>query len=365
MAKEPASIPKEPQVPDSQNYALLKAAGVDRVQELAGDIWTDYNQHDPGITILEQLCYAITELAYKSGMSMDDLLYAKREVAFDPKDNAFYQADKVYPCSPLTQIDYRRLLVDYLYPSVKNAWLVPLESGSFGVNMSGLFQVSLVLNDNSAETRQKAREGAFRLLNRHRNLCEDFDQVRVLEPLQLAVKADIALDPKAHAEQVIGEIYYALANLFAPIVRFRTMDEMLESGMSLEDIFNGPAPKHGFVDIDSLKASGISPEWTILHPARLVNMVREIKGVERVSQLEVGIYVTNQLPEGFRLVEKLKGDEEFDGYYLTSSDKKLPRGHKIKAVKNVKRDLPAGLYVVREEDQVPDGFYPQLNVEGM
>ena len=29
MAKEPASIPKEPKVPDSQNYALLKAAGVE------------------------------------------------------------------------------------------------------------------------------------------------------------------------------------------------------------------------------------------------------------------------------------------------------------------------------------------------
>ena len=365
MAKEPASIPKEPKVPDSQNYALLKAAGVYRVQELAGDIWTDYNQHDPGITILEQLCYAITEMAYKSGMSMDDLLYAKREVAFDPKDNAFYQADKVYPCSPLTQMDYRRLLIDHLYPEVKNAWLTPMESGSFGVNMSGLFEVSLILNDNAPEGRQKARENAFRLLNKHRNLCEDFDKVRVLQPLQLVVKADISLDPKAHAEQVIGHIYYELANLFAPLVRFRTMDEMLESGMSLEEIFNGPSPKHGFVDVDSLKSSGTTPEWTILHPARLVNLVREIKGVERVSQLEVGVFVSTELPEGFRLVEKMKGDEEFDGYYLTSSDKKLPRGHKIKTIKNAKKDIPAGLYVVREQDQVPDGYYPQLNVEGM
>jgi hypothetical protein len=365
MAKEPASIPREPKVPDSQNYSLLKADGVDRLQALAGEIWTDYNQHDPGITILEQLCYAITEMAYKSGMSMDDLLYAKRQVAFDPKDNAFYAADKVFPCSPLTQIDYRRLLVDHLYPTVKNAWLVPMESGAFGVNMSGLFQVSLILSDNSEDARQKAREDAYRLLNRHRNLCEDFDQVRILLPLQLSVKADIAIDPKAHAEQVIGTICYALANAFTPAVRFDTMDELLEMGINPEQIFDGPPPMHGFVNIQSLKASGIEPQWSVIHPTRLVNMIREIKGVERVSQLEVGIQINGKLPEGFKLIEKLKGDEEFDGYYLTTSDKKLPRGHKVKPIKNAKKDLVAGLYIVREEDSVPDGYFPQLDVENM
>lgn len=365
MAKEPAFILKEPKIPESQNYALLKAAGVDRVQELAGDIWTDYNQHDPGITILEQLCYAITEMAYKTGMSMEDLLYAKRQVAFDPKDNAFYSAHKVFPCSPLTQMDYRRLLVDHLYPVVKNAWLVPMESGSFGVNMSGLFQVNLILNDNGDEVRQRAREDAFRLLNKHRNLCEDFDQVKVLLPLQLAVKADIALDPKAHAEQVLGEIYFTLANAFTPAVRFNSFSELLDQGVPLEEIFHGPLPKHGFVDISSLKASGMEPTWTILHPARLVNLIREIKGVERVSMLEVGVYIKDALPDGFKLIEKLKGDEEFDGYYLTSSDKKLPRGHRVKTLKNVKKELPAGMYLVREEDQLPAGLYPQLDIANM
>ena len=31
---------------------------------LCGDQWSDFNSHDPGITILEQLCFALTELGF-------------------------------------------------------------------------------------------------------------------------------------------------------------------------------------------------------------------------------------------------------------------------------------------------------------
>ncbi|MEM7035817.1 MAG: hypothetical protein AAF570_02485, partial [Bacteroidota bacterium] len=158
MAKDPASIPKEPVVPESQDYAFLKRQGIDMTQELAGDIWTDYNEHDPGVTILEQLCFAITELSYKTGMSVEDLLYAKRREPFNSHDNAFYSPEKAFPSAPLAVNDYRSLLIDQLYPNVRNAWLVPLESGAFGVNMSGLYQVNLILNDYSEEVQKQVRD---------------------------------------------------------------------------------------------------------------------------------------------------------------------------------------------------------------
>lgn len=366
MAKDPAFIPKEPIVPDSQNYTLLKSIGVDSVQELAGDIWTDYNEHDPGVTILEQLVFAITELAFKVGLPIEDLLYAKRPEAFVAKDNAFFPSHEVFPCSPINQIDYRRLLIDNLYPTVKNAWLVPLESGAFGVNMSGLFQVNLILNDNNNEVRRTAREDAYRLLNKNRNLCEDFEKIRILNPMNIAIKAEIAIDPKMHAEQVIANVLFTVSNSITPIVKFRSLEELQEEGQSIEEIFNGPVPKHGFVDPESLKLSGNKPEWTIANPARLVGTIREIPGVERVAHLEIGTYLLHQeLPKGYNLVEKLKGDDEHDGYYLTASERKLPRGHKTKVIKNSKKDLPAGFYIVREDDQLPDGFYPQLDVQKM
>jgi hypothetical protein len=41
---------------------------------LCGDQWSDFNSHDPGITILEQLCYALTELAWRCQWPIADLL---------------------------------------------------------------------------------------------------------------------------------------------------------------------------------------------------------------------------------------------------------------------------------------------------
>ena len=41
---------------------------------LAGERWSDFNTHDPGITILEALCYAITDLAYRTSLPIPDLI---------------------------------------------------------------------------------------------------------------------------------------------------------------------------------------------------------------------------------------------------------------------------------------------------
>ena len=40
----------------------LREMGIEEIQKLSGKIWTDFNLHDPGVTILEQLCYALTDL---------------------------------------------------------------------------------------------------------------------------------------------------------------------------------------------------------------------------------------------------------------------------------------------------------------
>ena len=38
------------------DYEQLRREAIAHVQALSGNTWTDYNLHDPGVTILEQLC---------------------------------------------------------------------------------------------------------------------------------------------------------------------------------------------------------------------------------------------------------------------------------------------------------------------
>jgi hypothetical protein len=70
----PPSITLDPNPHPALSYIGLRAEALELLGRLCGDQWSDFNSHDPGITILEQLCFALTELAYRSQWSIEDLL---------------------------------------------------------------------------------------------------------------------------------------------------------------------------------------------------------------------------------------------------------------------------------------------------
>ena len=113
-------IIKNPVVEDSQNYPLLRETGIKHIEKLAHKIWTDYNVHDPGITIIELLCYAITDLGYRTSYDIKDLLTL--EVNGEPvNDSFFHTALHILPSNPVTFNDLRKYLID-IY-GVRNAWI--------------------------------------------------------------------------------------------------------------------------------------------------------------------------------------------------------------------------------------------------
>ena len=71
---EPKFIITENYSSKSQRFDELLSDGINFIQKFSGEKWTDYNYHDPGITLLEQICYAITDLGYKSNFPIEDLL---------------------------------------------------------------------------------------------------------------------------------------------------------------------------------------------------------------------------------------------------------------------------------------------------
>lgn len=112
------SISKQrPSFPEYLNFQVLRDIGIERLQELSTDLWTDYNLHDPGVTILEVLCYAITDLGYRNNFDIQDLL------ALNPQDstsqeNNFFTPDEVLTCNPVTDLDLRKRIIDI--PGVRN-----------------------------------------------------------------------------------------------------------------------------------------------------------------------------------------------------------------------------------------------------
>src|SRR5215475_234438 len=92
----------------AMDYAFLRQEGIRHLERLAGQIWTDFNAHDPGITILEQLCYAITDLATRINYAIPDLLTRNGESTYD----SLFGPAQVLTTRPVTINDLRKLVID-------------------------------------------------------------------------------------------------------------------------------------------------------------------------------------------------------------------------------------------------------------
>ena len=112
-------IDKKRILSSAQDYEFLREEGQKYIESLSHNLWTDFNAHDPGISILEVLCYAITELGYRSNFEINDLL-ANDQGVIDNK--TFFKASKILTNAPLTPLDYRKILIDI--EGVNNAWLI-------------------------------------------------------------------------------------------------------------------------------------------------------------------------------------------------------------------------------------------------
>jgi uncharacterized protein YegP (UPF0339 family) len=105
----------------SEDFNFLRRKGLEYIQRLGSAFWTDYNIHDPGITILEALCYALTDLGFRTTYDMKDILAGKMPVEVQSEDT-FFRARDILTSNPLTQNDYRKCMIDV--EGVKNAWLI-------------------------------------------------------------------------------------------------------------------------------------------------------------------------------------------------------------------------------------------------
>ena len=121
---ESAVIEKNKPLLPSQEYATLREQGITYIQNLSGKIWTDHNLHDPGITTLEALCYALTDLGYRTGFDIQDLLATPDGSIPNPDVTGFFPAHDILTNAPLTLYDYRKLLLKI--EGIRNAWLDPM-----------------------------------------------------------------------------------------------------------------------------------------------------------------------------------------------------------------------------------------------
>lgn len=272
--------------PPSTDYAFLRKKAIEKIQELSGRIWTDYNLHDPGITILEHLCYAITDLGYKTDFPIEDIL-ANKHGRIDGKLHSFFTKADILTSGPITANDYRKLVLDQI-DQIENIWIEQqdADNNSAGCN-KGVFRIFIQAEDETAIRLQDNPEAAANVvssvkecLHAHRNVGQDFEEPKLLIPQDIYIKAEVMVDWRQDAQAITAKICNAFEFTIHPPVRFFTEAELLSMGMSIEHIYTGPLLRKGFVIDTDLK-----PRIKRVDPAELIKAISMVDGVLKVKSL--------------------------------------------------------------------------------
>jgi len=304
-------ISSSPEADPALDQQQLYGIGLDHIRSLSRGLWTDHNIHDPGITILELLCYALTDLAYRAQLPVADLLATAEDNA-ENMDRQFFTPRQILPNRPLTENDYRKLLIDM--PGVKNAWLLPakqryyadainsellfadpgrLQPGREGIceiNLQGLYEVLLEF-DMSISTqaqRDQIRTAAMTILQANRNLCEDFTGVRAVPDMYYTLCAELELTPDADPDKVMASVQFEINRYLAPTVLNHSLADMLArvhedgSAYTVAEIFEGPPLQCGFIDDAELEKAELRTEIRL---SDIINIVMDIAGVRYVRDI--------------------------------------------------------------------------------
>jgi len=456
------TIAKHPKLEPSEDYAWLRQRGLEYIQQLGSRLWTDYNIHDPGVTLLELLCYALTDLGYRTSHSVADLL-APPPGKGTPKDferQGFHTAREILTVNPLTIRDFRKLLIDI--DGIKNGWLQvktaaceslslyadcqknvlsyspPAKEPKHPVSVQGLYDVLVEFEDadrmgnlnsgkvfynfafdsgslaegkrstalielrlpswqelekspgkygrlkdgalvavkvafisgNKGDNRdvhpddratalrkplfvttlsvslgasssapaetleftdvpmrvwfrgdaarkaldladlKRALEDAsasgllakYRALVReadrvmrqtrsalhaHRNVCEDYCSITAVAVEDIAICADVELDPSADIESVMAEAFYRIDQYLSPDIKFHSLAQLMDRGIPVEEIFEGPKLANGFIDHVQVDSTNLR---TVLYTSDIINLLMDIPGVIGVRNFSLAKY---------------------------------------------------------------------------
>ena len=326
------------------DFRQLRTSSIEYLAQLTGDIWTDYNAHDPGITILEMLCYAVMDLGYRASLPIDQVLApvgAGGAASVGPsvgggaagvaagvgmKDSNFFTPAQILACNPLTILDYRRLLIDI--EGVTNAWIEVAKdqmdlcagagggaAGAAGVGagtvsvaavapracdtfLNGLYHVYLQLDENVTTTGEKDKVVASvkKALMAHRNFCEDFANINILCTMEIGVCADIELVVGADIAMVFPAIVAALQAFFSTTPKFYTLKELLAAPKckAIELVFAGRpydlTQSHGFVDPDEFEKIELRRQ---IHLSDVYQAILKVDGVKTVRRLALQVCGNN------------------------------------------------------------------------
>lgn len=265
---------------DPLSAEALKQEGLEALQAASGNLWTDFNLHDPGVTILEQLCYALTDLIYRSGFDPAEILSAPSG-AIDYKNLALSPPEEIYPSQAITINDYRKIIFDAI-PEIDYVWMRS-DTDRDGPSQ-GLYAIYVKINEVLASSDGLARQAEVvekvkKIYTAHRNLCEDLQSVSIVPHRYYSLHGTIEIDGAKALPDLLAELYFRCSRIVTPVIPFQSYDHALRE-KRLETLFTGPITPHVYVDEADLEEENTSATL-----ADIIKAISPIEGVRHITSL--------------------------------------------------------------------------------
>jgi hypothetical protein len=284
------------------DYDALRAAGMAEIERLTDAGWTDFNAHDPGITILEALCYALTDLGYRLFHPMPDLLATPPDAP--PAPSVLRGPVASLSGRAVTREDLRMVALDV--PGVRNAWVEPASPTDIVARhdpASGRISVAAADTDVAEPGTVLVLEGLHRVLiepagdtpggsaalaravvghlHANRNLGEDFDEILVLGGFGVRIDLDLEVAEQVSGEAVLLDVVRRIDEYFSPSVPRRGLLAAL-ADTPIDLLVDGPAPSRGFPDRAAFAAATRHRE---VHRSDLIREIMAVPGVRAVRKI--------------------------------------------------------------------------------
>ncbi len=312
VVNEHISISKEIATKDDLDFAYLRARGIEYIEAFAGNLWTDYNSHDPGITMLEVLCYAISDLGMRISMPIENLL-ASPELG-KGLTGQFYKPEQVFPTEPVTALDYRSLFIDI--KGVRNCWLrtydhtvhvdflndrlsynefaftsVPTEQKDEYL-FKGLYKLLVdfeafdenYTDEQIAKAKEELIDKIWEKYHAHRNLCEDLITIEEVKAECISVCTNIEVHPEADEEWVKAKIIREINRYLSTDIKRYTIKQLLDRGYTTDEIFEGPLLENGFIDPAELIEAELRKEVRL---SDIIQIIMNIEGVKLIKEISI------------------------------------------------------------------------------
>ncbi len=208
-------------------FAKLQQKAIDEFGRLSGEVWTDFNPHDPGITISDAVNYALTEIDYKLGFNLEDYLIRKEGVT-SCRDMGLYNPEEIYPTAPTTAEDYRNLILA-TFPRVENVTVTTNAT-------DGKYNFSLRVGSNHLGV-NILKDRVRKFYNEHRNLCEDLGAITIQELTPLNFVAEIEIEERCDAEEVMIVIFYKIKRYLSGSVSIQR--EGIDGSTPVDEWYDG------------------------------------------------------------------------------------------------------------------------------